>query len=266
MSGILDGRTAIVTGGGAGLGKAYALALAAAGASVVVNDVVAESARSTVDLITADGGRAVDVVAPVGDSETAQRLVDTALAEFGGMDAIITNAGFLRDRSILKMTDDDFDDVLRVHVRGTFTCARAAYASFKERGVAGRHDKAALPEQGTDIGLMVGQLARRARQAQTPAQRLRAAGPTVGRRPGARRSGGILRAAGPRRAELRPDAQRAPRGRRGLAHVGIPGRSLPRVDGRSVGRTVRSAPGGGDRRARAGDRHIEPGRRRGLGG
>ena len=138
MSGILNGRTVIVTGGGAGLGKAYALALAAAGASVVVNDVVAESARETVELITADGGRAVDVIAPVGDSETAQRLIDTALAEFGGMDAIITNAGFLRDRSILKMTDDDFDDVLRVHVRGTITCARAAYASFKERGVAGR--------------------------------------------------------------------------------------------------------------------------------
>lgn len=138
MSVRLDGRTVVVTGSGSGLGAAYARALAGAGAAVVVNDVSADAAASTVDAITAAGGRAVAVVAPVGTAEVADRLVATALAELGGFDAIVTNAGILRDRSILKMTDDDFDQVIQVHLRGTFTCARAAYASFKERGVPGR--------------------------------------------------------------------------------------------------------------------------------
>lgn len=134
----LTGKTAIVTGSGSGLGAAYAMALAAAGASVVVNDVSADAAAATVDAIVASGGRAVAVVAAVGTSATAQELVDTAIAEFGGLDILVTNAGILRDKSLLKMTDDDFDQVIAVHLRGTFTCVRAAYASFKERGVSGR--------------------------------------------------------------------------------------------------------------------------------
>jgi 3-oxoacyl-[acyl-carrier protein] reductase len=138
MSVSLSGRTAIVTGSGRGLGAAYARALAAAGAAVVVNDVSDEAATSTVDAIRAAGGTATAVVAPVGDSAVAEELVTTAVAEFGGLDALVTNAGILRDRSLLKMTDDDFDDVIRVHLRGTFTCVRAAYASFRERKVAGR--------------------------------------------------------------------------------------------------------------------------------
>lgn len=134
----LTGKTAIVTGSGGGLGAAYARALAAAGAAVVVNDVSADAAAATVDAITAAGGRATAVVAPVGTAEVAQQLVDTAVEQFGGFDIMVTNAGILRDKSLLKMTDDDFDQVIAVHLRGTFTCARAAYASFKERGVAGR--------------------------------------------------------------------------------------------------------------------------------
>ncbi len=134
----LAGRTAIVTGSGAGLGAAYASALAAAGASVVVNDVSADAAAATVAAITDAGGRAVAVVAPVGTAEVAQRLVDTAIAEFGGLDVLVTNAGVLRDKSLLKMTDEDFDLVIGVHLRGTFTCVRAAFASFRERGTAGR--------------------------------------------------------------------------------------------------------------------------------
>ncbi|BDZ45164.1 SDR family NAD(P)-dependent oxidoreductase [Naasia aerilata] len=134
----LQGKTAIVTGSGAGLGAAYALALAEAGAAVVVNDVSAEAAESTVSAIVGAGGRAVAVVAPVGTSEVAQQLVDTAVSEFGGLDILVTNAGILRDKSLLKMTDDDFDQVVNVHLRGTFTCVRAAFASFKDRGIAGR--------------------------------------------------------------------------------------------------------------------------------
>jgi NAD(P)-dependent dehydrogenase (short-subunit alcohol dehydrogenase family) len=134
----LEGKTAAVTGSGAGLGAAYAIALARAGAAVVVNDVSPEAASSTVDAIRDGGGRAVAMVAPVGSTQVAQDLVDTALTEFGGLDILVTNAGILRDKSLLKMTDDDFDHVVAVHLRGTFTCVRAAYASFKERGVAGR--------------------------------------------------------------------------------------------------------------------------------
>lgn len=138
MSIDLDGRVVVVTGSGGGLGAAYARALAAAGASVVVNDVADEAAARTVDEIVRAGGRATAVVAPVGTAEAAERLVDAALTELGGFDAIVTNAGILRDKSLLKMTDDDFDQVIAVHLRGTFTCARAAYASFKERDVPGR--------------------------------------------------------------------------------------------------------------------------------
>lgn len=134
----LSGRTVIVTGSGSGLGAAYVRALARAGAAVVVNDVSADAAEQTVKAIIADGGQAVASVGPVGTSDVAQQLVDTALSTFGGLDALVTNAGILRDKSILKMSDEDFDQVIGVHLRGTFTCARAAYASFKERGVPGR--------------------------------------------------------------------------------------------------------------------------------
>ena len=138
MSLSLAGKTAIVTGSGGGLGAAYARALAGAGAAVVVNDVSAEAANATVAAITGAGGKAVAVVAPVGTTETAQALVDAAVANFGRLDILVTNAGVLRDKSLLKMTDDDFDQVVGVHLRGTFTCVRAAAAYFKENKVPGR--------------------------------------------------------------------------------------------------------------------------------
>ena len=97
MSVDLEGRTVVVTGSGSGLGAASARALAAAGAAVVVNDVSAEAAESTVRGIVDAGGRATAVVAPVGTSEVAQQLVDTAMSELGGFDAIVTNAGILRE-------------------------------------------------------------------------------------------------------------------------------------------------------------------------
>lgn len=134
----LDGKVTIVTGSGRGLGAAYAKALAAAGSAVVVNDVDEAAAQSVVDEIIAAGGRAYAVAAPVGPTETADKLVAAAVEQFGRLDALVTNAGVLRDKSILKMTDDDFDTVINVHLRGTFTCVRAAYAYFKENEVAGR--------------------------------------------------------------------------------------------------------------------------------
>nr|WP_308801063.1 SDR family NAD(P)-dependent oxidoreductase [Streptomyces polyasparticus] len=134
----LQDKVAVVTGSGRGLGLAYAQALAAAGAAVVVNDVDKTAVDAAVTSITEAGGRATGVVAAVGDSEAAQELVDTAVREFGSLDVLVTNAGILRDRVLWKMTDEDFDDVVRVHLRGTFTCARAAAVRMREQGTGGR--------------------------------------------------------------------------------------------------------------------------------
>lgn len=134
----LDGRSTIVTGAGRSLGRAYAIALAAAGASVVVNDVDAESAGQTVKAIREAGGRAVSVIAPVGPSATAEALVAAAQAEFGRIDILVANAGVLRDRVLWKMGDDDFDLVTETHLRGSFTCGRAAAIAMREQGEGGR--------------------------------------------------------------------------------------------------------------------------------
>ncbi|HWL00914.1 MAG TPA: SDR family oxidoreductase [Microbacteriaceae bacterium] len=134
----LGQKVAIVTGSGAGLGAAYAKALAAAGGAVIVNDVSDSAAAAVVAEIQAAGGRASAIVAPVGTSAVAQQLVDAAVGEFGRLDIVVTNAGILRDKSLLKMTDEDFDAVIDVHLRGTFTMARAAFGYFKEHEVPGR--------------------------------------------------------------------------------------------------------------------------------
>ena len=105
---------------------------------MVINDVDQDTADAAVESITARGGKAVAVVAAVGDTEAATALVDGAVEAFGRLDILVTNAGVLRDKSLLKMTDENFDLVVKVHLRGTFTCVRETYRYFKENGVAGR--------------------------------------------------------------------------------------------------------------------------------
>ena len=134
----LDGKVAIVTGAGRSLGRAYAIALAAAGASVVVNDVDPVTADETVAEIASAGGRAVAVIGPVGPTETAEALVAAATETFGRLDILVANAGVLRDRVLWKMSDADFDLVIETHLRGSFTCARAAAIDMRERGEGGR--------------------------------------------------------------------------------------------------------------------------------
>lgn len=134
----LNEKVAIVTGSGAGLGRSFAQELASQGASVIVNDVNEAAAAETVEAIQAAGGRAEAVVAPVGPTSSADLLVNSAVEKFGRLDILVTNAGILRDRSLLKMTDEDFDAVINVHLKGTFTCVRSAFGYFKENGIAGR--------------------------------------------------------------------------------------------------------------------------------
>ena len=130
----LDGLVAVVTGAGAGLGRAEAVALAAAGANVVVND-VADTA-GVIDEIEATGGKALPVAGDVGERSTADALCAAALDHFGGLHVVVNNAGFTRDRMLFNMTDEEWDDVVRVHLRGHFLLARNAAAHWRETAKA----------------------------------------------------------------------------------------------------------------------------------
>ncbi|QMU20646.1 3-oxoacyl-ACP reductase [Gordonia rubripertincta] len=126
----LSGRTAAVTGAGAGLGRAEALALAAAGAAVVVND-MGEAAHGVVDEIKAAGGAAVAVIGDVSDWSLGQRLVDEAVAAFGSFDILVNNAGIVRDKMLFNLTETDWDDVIRIHLKGHAATSRAAAVHWR---------------------------------------------------------------------------------------------------------------------------------------
>ncbi len=121
--GICDNRCVIVTGAGGGLGKAYALALAAEGAAVVVNDIRGDAAQAVVDEIASTGGRALANADDITSLAGARQIVDAALAAFGEVHAVVNNAGIVRDRMFLKLSEDDWDAVMRVHLRGHFCLA-----------------------------------------------------------------------------------------------------------------------------------------------
>jgi NAD(P)-dependent dehydrogenase (short-subunit alcohol dehydrogenase family) len=134
----LTGKVAIVTGSGRGLGLAYATELGRLGAAVVVNDVDSQAAEAGVKAITEAGGTAVAEFVAVGTANAAQALVDRAVNEFGRLDILVNNAGILRDTTLWKMSDDDFDAVIGTHLRGTFTCTRAAAIRLRQQGEGGR--------------------------------------------------------------------------------------------------------------------------------
>jgi NAD(P)-dependent dehydrogenase (short-subunit alcohol dehydrogenase family) len=134
----LSGRVAIVTGGGRGLGRAYAEALAAAGAAVVVNDADADAAREVAEKISATGGAAVPAPGVVGPTAVADGLVRLAVDAYGRLDVLVANAGILRDRMLWRMSDQEFDEVVEVHLRGTFACVRAGVRRMREQGDGGR--------------------------------------------------------------------------------------------------------------------------------
>jgi NAD(P)-dependent dehydrogenase (short-subunit alcohol dehydrogenase family) len=160
---LCDGRIVIVTGSGGGLGRAHALAFAAEGARVVVNDIgtsregegtSAGPAQQVVDEIRALGGEAVANTDDVADWEGAQRLVQTALDAFGGLDVLVNNAGFLRDRMLANMSVEEWDAVIRVHLRGHFCTLRHAAGYWRDESKAGRTRDARLINTSSGAGLM----------------------------------------------------------------------------------------------------------------
>ena len=131
----LEGAVAVVTGAGAGLGRAEALALGAAGAKVVVNDIGA-GAEHVAGEIVAAGGEAVGVAGDIGDWDFATGLVEHAVSTYGDLNVLVNNAGVLRDRMIFSISAEEWDTVLRVHLRGHAATCKAATAYWRERNKA----------------------------------------------------------------------------------------------------------------------------------
>ncbi|MER8006487.1 SDR family oxidoreductase [Streptomyces sp. NPDC094149] len=163
MSGICQGRVVAVTGAGRGLGRAHALAFAAQGARVVVNDLGVgldgtpgpdSPAGRVVDEIRVAGGEAVAHGGDIATTEGAASLVTTALEAYGRLDTLVNNAGFLRDRMLVNLDEDDWDAVMRVHLKGHFLPLRHAAAHWRAEAKAGRTPVARVVNTSSGAGLL----------------------------------------------------------------------------------------------------------------
>jgi NAD(P)-dependent dehydrogenase (short-subunit alcohol dehydrogenase family) len=163
MTGICEGRVVIVTGAGRGLGRAHALAFAAEGARVVVNDLGVGPdgtgagggpAAAVVTEINEAGGTAVAHTGDIATEQGAASLVAAALDTFGRLDTLVNNAGFLRDRMLVNLTEDDWDAVVRVHLKGHFLPLQHAVAHWREETRAGRRPAARVVNTGSGAGLL----------------------------------------------------------------------------------------------------------------
>lgn len=161
--GALDGRVAIITGAGRGLGREHALLFAQEGAKVVVNDLGGDidgsgddraPAQQVVDEIKAMGGEAVANVDSVADWDGAARLIQTAVDTFGGLHVLVNNAGILRDRVIVNMTEQEWDAVIHVHLKGHFCPTRLAASYWREQSKAGNEVKASIIHTSSTSGLL----------------------------------------------------------------------------------------------------------------
>ncbi|HUE60757.1 MAG TPA: SDR family oxidoreductase [Acidimicrobiales bacterium] len=162
MIGICQDRVVVVTGAGRGIGREHALEFARQGAKVVVNDLGAEvdgtgrsegPAGEVVDAVRAMGGEAVANGDDVSDFDGAQRLISTAIDTFGGLDVVVNNAGILRDRMLVNMTPDEWDAVIRVHLRGTFNTSKIASEYWRERSKAGEDNDARIINTSSPSGI-----------------------------------------------------------------------------------------------------------------
>jgi len=161
--GALDGRVAIITGAGRGLGREHALLFAQEGAKVVVNDLGGDidgtgddraPAQQVVDEIKAMGGEAVANVDSVADWDGAARLIQTAVDTFGELHVLVNNAGILRDRVIVNMTEQEWDAVIHVHLKGHFCPTRLAASYWREQSKAGNEVKASIIHTSSTSGLL----------------------------------------------------------------------------------------------------------------
>jgi 3-oxoacyl-[acyl-carrier protein] reductase len=134
MGKLLEGKRAVVTGASRGLGRAFAMALASEGARVVINGTNAAKLAETQALIDAAGGVAVSELGSVADHDSAHAIVERCVNEFGGIDVLLNNAGLVHDRTLMRMTPQEFDDVIAVNLRGTWSCSQAAAKAMKESG------------------------------------------------------------------------------------------------------------------------------------
>jgi 3-oxoacyl-[acyl-carrier protein] reductase len=128
-----DGRVAMVTGAARGIGQATAVRLASEGAAVAVCDLSAQAGEETVAAVEQAGGRALAVAVDVSDRAQVQAAVSTVVESFGRLDVLVNNAGLIRDNLLFKMTDDDWDLVLSVHLKGAFLCSQAAQKHMVEQ-------------------------------------------------------------------------------------------------------------------------------------
>src|ERR1035437_6288105 len=128
-----DGRVAIVSGAGQGIGAGIAERLASEGAAVGVLDLNAAAAKATAEAITLKGGKAMGIGADVTEEDAVEAAVNQVVSEFGGLDIVVNNAGITRDNMLFKMSVEDFDLVLAVHLRGTFLLTKAAQRHLVER-------------------------------------------------------------------------------------------------------------------------------------
>lgn len=159
---LLEGKVVIVTGSGGGIGRDFAHAMAEHGARVVVNDIGASvsgegrdagPAQKVVDEIKAKGGTAVASTDSVSEWESANRIVKTAIDAFGRIDVVVNNAGILRDTSIVKMTEGDWDKVIAVHLKGTFNMTHHACVYWSEESKAGNPRRASIVNTVSSAGL-----------------------------------------------------------------------------------------------------------------
>lgn len=150
---ICAGRTVIITGAGGGLGRAYALAFAAEGANVVVNDIRQAAAEDVVGEIRAAGGQAIANADDITTLATAQRIVDAALAAFGEVHVLVNNAGILRDRMFLSLSEEDWDLVMQVHLKGHFCLANILARRWRDQAKAGQPVDARIINTSSGAGL-----------------------------------------------------------------------------------------------------------------